>query len=786
MDGNETLDIVVGTEDRKLLLHRNRGSNESPVFATPEPLRYSDGAAIELRPYLEGKERTVRFADGTVNPTYPTMPIINVHGGRIHLCATPAFADWSGSGQRNLIVGTQGDFLLYFRRTASGFERGVFVRDEAGAPLRPGTYLTVADWRGAGALDLLCGDYHGRIRYLQHRGADGRAPVFSDHGTLSVVPDVEYGFALAAVVRGQPCLLAGNFYGEVKRYDVTGWGAMGTPLLDRGTYVEMRNAWITRYMPVAQYTDLDGDGRRDIVSGDIKGGVFSYRNTSTNRNPLFESGHHLRDTDGPIRLDRGPDPFCPRDGYSKVAVCDVTGDGRPDLLVGSGLGRVWHFVHDGTDEEGVPRFWRGEVLRDTCGNEVRSHHMSAVTVADWDGDGVPDLIVGGQTRVHAHDDDDPGPSQVRWYRGRRRPDNRLEFEPYLPLNAEGDEAITYRPCPVAVTEEAGQRVLHIGRALFRQTDPAHPEAIAFDRFQPQPLVNGRERIITAAHTRAELAAGDPVWVQGSCVGTLFAFREAFVLNRGYLAAECRCAMLESRDRALREIISGPIRHSAPAPGAARRQTVTKEREYAVQSRETPAADACLRGAFWTVVAADDAFLDGTTHEPPARELCPAVQWLYTAQALWLRVRCPEPLMSRIIRIVEHHNGPIDAHDDHVRITLDPGYDPEFFGQWIINANGHYREVRRFRETGETRGPWQFGTAEAIRVAAACDDTGWTLICGIPFTKLGVIPQPGTRWPCNVGRVRSLYANQVTASEQRIAGQFTWSARPGGSVGLRFA
>jgi hypothetical protein len=85
-------------------------------------------------------------------------------------------------------------------------------------------------------------------------------------------------------------------------------------------------------------------------------------------------------------------PRIRRVGGCAVAVADWTGDGRLDLLAGGIENGVWLIpnagLRDGLPVFGVPRKLE---LDET---EPTPHRDPGPLVVDWDGDGVPDLLVG--------------------------------------------------------------------------------------------------------------------------------------------------------------------------------------------------------------------------------------------------------------------------------------------------------------------------------------------------------------------------------------------------------
>jgi hypothetical protein len=82
--------------------------------------------------------------------------------------------------------------------------------------------------------------------------------------------------------------------------------------------------------------DLDGDGRKDLLSGNTNGQLVYYLNLGTDETPDFASvGAYLTSGGSPIDLLGTP--------RSRPFLGDWNADGQADLLVGAGDGRVHLF-----------------------------------------------------------------------------------------------------------------------------------------------------------------------------------------------------------------------------------------------------------------------------------------------------------------------------------------------------------------------------------------------------------------------------------------------------------
>jgi hypothetical protein len=172
--------------------------------------------------------------------------------------------------------------------------------------------------------------------------------------------------------------------------------------------------------------DLDGDGIKDIISGSWPGEIFIFRGLGNGR---YGPPEKLKDKDGNIInvgggvREEGDSIYITgdatfkedKDGHyveyngkvyrntaqkqvlvtgcaSSVAVADWNGDGLPDLVVGDIRGHVSVYLNEGTKRQ----YAFGKPIRlKANGKEIAVPHGDAgPCVADWDGDGLPDLIVG--------------------------------------------------------------------------------------------------------------------------------------------------------------------------------------------------------------------------------------------------------------------------------------------------------------------------------------------------------------------------------------------------------
>lgn len=174
---------------------------------------------------------------------------------------------------------------------------------------------------------------------------------------------------------------------------------------DEGTFVNYHGRRIestpdkpivtTGTASTARAVDWDGDGDYDLIVGDIQGNVHLIPNEGTATAYAFGKDRQLEAGGQPLRV------------MSRAGPCaaDWDGDGDFDLLVGADDGSVTFFENTGSAQK--PKLAAGTQLvpsgKRTSGREApkeASHGQRAkICVADWNGDGRLDLLLGDFGRL---------------------------------------------------------------------------------------------------------------------------------------------------------------------------------------------------------------------------------------------------------------------------------------------------------------------------------------------------------------------------------------------------
>ncbi|MCX6640299.1 MAG: FG-GAP-like repeat-containing protein [bacterium] len=134
--------------------------------------------------------------------------------------------------------------------------------------------------------------------------------------------------------------------------------------------------------------DWNEDGLKDLIVGMFNGRVGWYRNIGSIGNPQLTFAGYLQVNGHTIIMDYDSVPF----------VHDWNGDGCKDLLVGDMTGRVSLFINEGSNA--LPIFNQTQIVTLASGDTLHVISRSAPCMADLDGDGLEDLIM-GQINGHA-------------------------------------------------------------------------------------------------------------------------------------------------------------------------------------------------------------------------------------------------------------------------------------------------------------------------------------------------------------------------------------------------
>ena len=314
--------------------------------------QFATADGLQLR---GGSSTSVRFALPDFGPAEPLEADSTVIA--VDAYSVPSLADFNGDGLLDLLVGEktaggEGKVRVYLNGGTAAepvFSDFSYVQADGAELAVPasgclGAFPRMVDWNGDGIDDLLVGLSDGTIQWFENTGT-ATAPLFAA-GLAVNVGDI----------------LPGTLdVGDRATFDVVDWNE---------------------------------DGRLDLVTGNLAGELHVFLNSADFETPILPA---------PVAvLDSANEPLTVPGGRASVAVVDLDGDGRKDIVVGNTDGRILFARNVGTDA--APKFDNWDVVySDGQPIDLPGTPRSRPFVGDYNSDGTLDLLVGaadGQVRLY--------------------------------------------------------------------------------------------------------------------------------------------------------------------------------------------------------------------------------------------------------------------------------------------------------------------------------------------------------------------------------------------------
>lgn len=196
------------------------------------------------------------------------------------------------------------------------------------------------DFNDDGYLDLIVGERNGYVNYFT-RGSDGTLTEEPDISANRAVIDVGTNSAPHVIdwnEDGLLDLLIGSDASEkINIYLNSGTASSYT--FTTPVEVLCNNASITYHRCIPHITDLNLDGKKDLVIGEDLGCIYFLENAGTNDSPQFNTSVKLESDGSPIQWPSGQTDIT-------VWVNDWNEDGMPDILIGNYKDTVYVYLND--------------------------------------------------------------------------------------------------------------------------------------------------------------------------------------------------------------------------------------------------------------------------------------------------------------------------------------------------------------------------------------------------------------------------------------------------------
>jgi len=397
-DGDGDMDLLASCPDQPfngINFFENPGSGDTmPVFKAG--VRLADGARYLHVSYVKGKPRLLvpgrEYVDFRANEfkrlekIYPTS--------EIHPGSTRAndwyYVDYDGDGDQDLIVGVgvwetygwdnaydsngtwQNDRLhgyVYLLENTGTDENPDYAekrRIQAGngdVDVYGWPSPNFADFDGDGDLDLLCGEFLDGFTYFENIGSRTKpeyragTPLVHNGERLHMDLQMIVPTAVDWDKDGDVDLIVGQEDGRIAFVEHTGEIVDGVPHFLPPLFFKQQAKYLkfgACSTPVG--VDWDADGDEDILCGNTAGHIAFFEHLGGTPLPKWAAPQLLEAAGKTIRIMAGPNgsiqgPCEAKWGYSTPSVADWDHDGLPDLLMNNIWGKILWYRNVGTPEK---------------------------------------------------------------------------------------------------------------------------------------------------------------------------------------------------------------------------------------------------------------------------------------------------------------------------------------------------------------------------------------------------------------------------------------------------
>ena len=330
----------------------------------------------------------------------------------VNACGYDCFADIDGDGDLDLFKGGTEPYIFCYENTGDSrfISRGKLTSEGAVFQVptdgvgRSWHSVSFYDWDEDGDQDLFlyqptgpAEEYVNQVSKYENTTPKGGQLTFTYRGQLKTAS----GKTLGSTVRfsdydgdGKPDVFSNRGEGVIAFYrNISTGKSIADMRIADGIYLRANGMPIQLWSATPDFADIDNDGDLDLFSGSEDGPIYFFENVGSRKRPVFTMGRIVAFYEY-------------MDLRSGVKVADFDGDGLLDFVAGrywertqwSEQPRMFGKLYKNVGTSAKPKF----EARDASGGSPYTEQFqiadavrqNGLRADDWNGDGMPDLIVG--------------------------------------------------------------------------------------------------------------------------------------------------------------------------------------------------------------------------------------------------------------------------------------------------------------------------------------------------------------------------------------------------------
>lgn len=373
IDGDGNLDLFSSvlfndiTEKSTIAYRKNNGVNDFQLItndflnsldvgarSTPQLIDIDDDGDLDL---FIGSENidggTIHFYENVgsaSNPTfkYATDQYFQITG---ELSLSPSFGDLDGDGDYDLLVADSFNGIDYYENTGDrlnpNFEFVEKLKTTSGENLNPGVYakINLIDADDDGDLDIIAGNFNGAVKFYRNTGTESNFIFSLDENYLSIIKQQSYSYPTLFDYDndGVNELFVGTDDGKLSLYENTSNESPNFQLIN--------NNFLNTHFgaePNIVFAEIDGDGDNDLFIGNIKGGLYFYRNLTVSSVDEEKLLNEYK-----LGITAYPNPFnsivnlevrVPKNTFYSLKIFNILGEEVLLLFSGASIGETQSFT----------------------------------------------------------------------------------------------------------------------------------------------------------------------------------------------------------------------------------------------------------------------------------------------------------------------------------------------------------------------------------------------------------------------------------------------------------